>query len=156
MKNLKTFILIAFLMVATCSCAQKTLFPALNNQPEISKIFISKSMINMGAKYGTSFGGTNIPEETFKKLNFMEIISSERKSGGEKIDKELNTLINANPAIEILMLVNDDGDNVVIYGTPLPGSDMLSQLMIYTRDSDGDVALIVLDGEINPKDLGVN
>lgn len=151
MKHIKKLVAIVLVMFAITACAQKVTFPSLANKQGITNIYVSKAMINMMGTNGNLPG--NIPDEVMKNLDSIEVITSEESPGCNTIKEAFKTYIAENPGLELLMNVNDDGESVTIYGLQKADSENYSKIIMNISDSDGEVVLIVMTGNITSSDL---
>lgn len=151
MKTLRATMSLAMLLIMITACAHKVTFPSLANQDGITNIYVNKFMIGNIGKSGGLPG--YIPDSLVKKLDSIEVITADENPQVTLIRDTVKEYINANKQLEVVLNVNDDGDNVTIYGLPVEGSDVYSKLIMYVVDEDGDTVLIVMNGKFNPEDL---
>lgn len=146
MKKLRILTPVIAIVFALIACAQKPTFPSLNNQNGITTVYISKAMLAMAGKSNMING---VPVKDVDKLDSVEVITSEDKSTSQKIQDAMAEYIRNNPDLEILLQVNEESNNVKIYGKPIADSSNFSIMIIQVSDGDEDV-LVVMKGVINP------
>ncbi|MCM1292102.1 MAG: DUF4252 domain-containing protein [Bacteroides sp.] len=144
MKLIKSLIAVMALCLSATAQGQDMLFQSLANQSDVSSVYISKAMMQMA--------GSTSENDFLNRLNFIQIISSEKKKGVDAIDIEMKKFLSENPDLQILMNTKDGNDSVIIYGVPIENSDKLSKMILYTK-SASEIAVIILDGEISPSDI---
>lgn len=151
MKTLRTIATLIVSMLALTSCAQKITFPSLEGQSDVTKIYVGKAMLKMA---GGGISGANIPKDIAKKMDSIEVITSDESSGTKKIKSAFNTYTSENPNMEILVQVDDDKDKINIFAVPDKTPDTYSKVIIYVLDGeDGDTVLVVMNGKITADDL---
>lgn len=149
MKTLRTLLTLVISAITLTACAQKITFPSLEGQSDVSKIYVGKAMMRMA---GASIG--NVPGDIVKKLDAIEIITSEKATGSKKIQDAFTAYLNDNPGMDILVQVEDNKDKVNIYSVPGDNPDTYSKIIIYIIDGDdGDTVLMVMNGKLNSGDL---
>jgi hypothetical protein len=151
MKRLRFFILISAALVFVASaCAQKMTFPSLNNQDGVSKVFVNKTMLSMAGN-SINLGG-KVPGSMIKSLDSIEVLTAGESGGIEKIKKAMADFLVANPDLDVMVQVNDNGQDVSIYSVPKQGSDNIAKLIVYAVES-GEAKLVVLSGDIDPTQI---
>jgi len=149
MKTLRTLATLIVSMLAMTSCAQKITFPSLEGQSDVTKIYIGKMMLKMA---GGDISG--VPTDITKKMDSIEVITSDGASGAKKIKSAFDTYTSENPNMEVLVQVDDDKDKINIFAVPDKTPDTYSKVIIYVLDGeDGDTVLMVMNGKITADDL---
>ncbi len=155
MKPIKTLSLtLLLILLSNLPCTARSLFENLDNQPGVSRVYISSALLKYGA---TAITGTATAGGTFnmpQKLNYIEVISSDKPAGAKLIKKEFNAFVKANSDLELLMTSNDDGDKTEIYARN-SAEGWFSLVIICSESDDGNISITVLDGVIDASKLSV-
>lgn len=151
MKTLRTLATLIVSMIALTSCAQKITFPSLEGQSDVTKIYVGKAMLKMA---GGDISGADIPKDIAKKMDSIEVITSEKSSGAQKIQSAFNAYVTENPNMEVLVQVDDNKSKVNIFAVPDKTPDTYSKIIIYVIDGeDNETVLVVMNGKITADDL---
>lgn len=153
---MKTKIILLITLIAlsfnfTLQAQSNDLFNKLNNNKDITSVYVSKSMISMVPSNFISMQNSNM-QNIMNKLDQLEIYTSDTKSSREFMKKEVNSLVNNN-TYEILMNIKDGNDLVTFYSIKnKDNKDKIKELIMVTSDNN-DYVLIRMVGEFTTDDI---
>lgn len=155
MKSLRN-LLTAIVLLAFCPAfAQKATFPSLADQPGISNVYISASMLSM-MRSPSMIIGNSISGNLLSKLTSIEVISAEENPQAKSVRKAFDEFVKAEPNLELLMNVSEDGEATTFYALPTQNPGNFSKVILFIYSEDGkesEADLIVLNGNITNNDL---
>lgn len=96
--------------------------------------------------------GGKVPGSMIKSLDSIEVLTAGESGGIEKIKKAMADFLVANPDLDVMVQVNDNGQDVSIYSVPKQGSDNIAKLIVYVVEP-GEVTLVVMNGDIDPAQI---
>lgn len=144
--------LICMLAVAHIGKAQVKAFEKFRNIPDVSYVYISKTMLRMAkGTVKSNFGKSEINlGDMFDKLNSLQVISVEKQDKVAEIKKMVSDIVEKDK-YDIVMEVANEDDAVTIYSkldkTP-------SVVLMQTEDTkEHELNLIVFSGTFTEEDL---
>ena len=139
---------IALLMTSLSANAEVKYFKKYADDKEITYVYISKFMLNMAR----TMGGKDFNDKNFgaimKKLNSLQIVSSETKAARARLKKDIRTYV-AQENYNLLMETNDDGSKVTIHHK----EGKQSSIIIMVTDEDNETTAMIFTGAFTTKDL---
>ena len=129
--------------------SQKDLFEKLANNKSITTIYISKTMLSMASGFAPSVGNIKT-KDISKKIDQIEIYSSEQKAGCREIANETSAL-KKNKNYEQLMRIKDESDDVTFYG--VKNGDAFKEMIMVTMESDYECTVIRMMGNFTADDM---
>ena len=150
MKTIKKLLAVLAILVASVAATaqntsssvfEKPSFDDLANEKGVTSIYISKLM--MKTLGGLTMGDQRI-SAIAQDLNSIEIISCKNKDLFDKVNNKVKNVVSDNN-LEILAKVNDEGENVGIYGY-VEGETVTYILM--TVDNKNELVLLSMSGQI--------
>ena len=146
--TVKIILCVAMLVVSVTANAQVKEFEKYADTKNVTYVYISKFMLRMvDASSAPSVPGVNT-ESLMKKLNGIQIISSENKNAIARLKADTQSFVKQGK-YELLMQVDDDGDKVRIYHKE--GKQQSAVVMM--ADEDGEFAVIVFSGTFTLDDV---
>ena len=139
---------IALLMTSLSANAEVKYFKKYADDKEITYVYISKFMLNMARTMGgKDFNGKNL-SAIMKKLNSLQIVSSETKAARARLKKDIRTYM-AQENYNLLMETNNDGSKVTIHHK----EGKQSSIIIMVTDEDNETTAMIFTGAFTTKDL---
>lgn len=140
-------ITIALALVGAQSCiAQAKLFKSAAGIKGVTSIYISPTMLKLGASFSDLGHGL---DEAVSDLKALEIITCEEENKLPHVKETCQQVISSLGG-ELLLEVNEDDEHVVIYGTVPEGETYAEELVIEVSDEDdGEYTVIYLKGKID-------
>ena len=148
------------LVIAQTSFAQdklSALFSKLDGNDNVTQVTITKSMLDMMPKTGSSNNALNMNgvdvKDIVNKLNQIDIFTSKDVDTKKMMIKETKEYFNGNGNGKdyiILMRVKDKKDDVVFYGKK-DGNFFTSLIMVVNQEDD--CTLIRISGKFTPQDI---
>lgn len=128
--------------------AQVKAFEKYADTKNVTYVYISKFMLRMvDASSAPSVPGVNT-ESLMKKLNGIQIISSENKNAIARLKADAQSIVKQGK-YELLMQVDDDGDKVRIYHHE--GKQQSAVVMMV--EEDDEYSVIVFSGTFTLDDV---
>lgn len=147
---LTTLVLLSFNF--TLQAQNNDLFNKLNNNKDITSVYISKSMISMLPNDLISTQNNSM-QNVINKLEQVEVYTSDTKNSKDYIKKEVNSLVNNN-TYELLMNMKDGNNMVTFYSIKnKDNKDKIKELLMLTTSDGNDCTLIRMIGDFTADDL---
>lgn len=127
--------------------AQESLTDRFANNKEITTVYLSKALLSMAGNIG---GGKMEIASLAGKLESLEIYTSEKKSGVRQMKKEIEKL-KSDKGYELLMKINDDGDDVVFYAKR-GKNNLFKEVLMCVQESD-ESTIIRMMGQFSLEDI---
>lgn len=150
MKRFYLFFIAVFFVVTSCetNTAVSTAFAKYSHRKDVTSITIPGWLISLGARFG------DLEKEERRLLDCIDkvkVLAIENESLNERINlhKEFHDNINKNNDYEELLTVNDDEQNVTIFGKM--DENVIREMIVLVGGNDN--AIVYLKGEIEPEML---
>jgi hypothetical protein len=153
MKRNFLIIVLSLLLVQTGFAQDKLsdLFSKLDGKDNVTQVVITKSMLNMLPKTGSSVDMNGVDVKNIvNKLDRIDIYTSDDADMKKMMVKEATDYFSGNKAYEVLMKVKDKKDNVVFYGQK--DGDLFSSLVMFVNN-EKDCTLIRMVGKFTSQDI---
>ena len=153
MKRNYLLIVLGLLLVQTSFAQDKLsdLFSKLDGKDNVTQVVITKSMLNMMPKTGSSVNMNGVDVKNIvNKLDRIDIYTSDDADMKKMMVKEATDYFSGNKAYEILMKVKDKKDNFVFYGQK--DGDFFTSLVMFVNNEE-DCTLIRMLGKFTPQDI---
>ena len=146
--TIKTMALAAIMMLMPLMArAAEHLLDGMPKSDNIERIFISKTMLRLaGSMVG---GGSGVPADIIRSLNYMEVYDLDSKGEVKKAMKAVDEAVKKHD-MEIMTEVQDDKNEVMIYGTLSDDEKTVTKLIIVNKDKN-DAQVIAMEGKIDIK-----
>lgn len=150
MKTIKKLLAVLAILVASVTATaqntsssvfEKPSFDDFANEKGVTSVYISKLM--MKTLGGLTMGDQRIAAIA-KDLNSIEIITCENKDLFDKINNKVKNVVSDNN-LEILAKVNDEGENVGIYG--YVEGEIVTYILMTIDDKD-ELVILSMSGQI--------
>lgn len=139
-------LLVAF-MVAMGAWAQSPFFNECENNKNVTTVFITKAMLQMASELpGVNGGQMKMLRD---KIDNVQIVTSENSSGRKFMEKRIGQFSSSN-GYELLMKVNDDGEDVKICRTTL-NDDKFRYVAVVKEDKE--MSVIIVEGKLSISDM---
>lgn len=138
---LKTLLCVVLTMLSLTATAQVQEFAKYSDTKDVTYVYISKFMLRLAGKSVTpSVPGVDT-QSIMKKLNGIQIITSEKKDAAARLKADTETLVKTGK-YDLLMQVDDDGDKVRIYHR----EGKQQSVIIMLTEEPGETTVIVFSG----------
>ena len=126
--------------------AQTKIFKEAAAIDGVTSVYISPSLLNLGADVGTLGSGL---DEAVDELKGLEVITStyslvDRKSVREACNKVIDSL-----GTELLIDINEDGEIVRLFAELEKGTEFAKQMVLEIDETQGNYTVIYIRGKIN-------
>ena len=145
---IRILLVVAMVVGSLQANAQVKAFEKYSDTKNVTYVYISKFMLRMvDASSAPSVPGVNT-ESLMKKLNGIQIISSENKNAIARLKADAQSIVKQGK-YELLMQVDDDGDKVRIYHHE--GKQQSAVVMMV--EEDDEYSVIVFSGTFTLDDV---
>ncbi len=145
---IRILLVVAMVVGSLQANAQVKAFEKYADTKNVTYVYISKFMLRMvDASSAPSVPGVNT-ESLMKKLNGIQIISSENKNAIARLKADAQSIVKQGK-YELLMQVDDDGDKVRIYHHE--GKQQSAVVMMV--EEDDEYSVIVFSGTFTLDDV---
>lgn len=146
--NKKIFALIVCIVLTTLS-ANAQMFKTLSNNKDISTVYVSKALLKLAGGMDIDMGGVDI-KSLINKLDGVEIYTSEKDSGIKEIDA-MSQKVSVSKDYELLMKVNEDGDDVTFY-IKQDSKEIITDFIMFAKESS-EATIIRITGAFTMEDI---
>lgn len=141
--KLKIIALITALAATLGASAQTNLYKTLAKIPDVTSVYISKTMIDLGLSSADDMDFSKLKG----KLGSIEILTSEESKGCQALQREFEKHVGSN--CELLMKTSEPGSEVTIYM-----KKQNKQYEYYLLNIEPDEAnLIIFTGTMSPEEI---
>ncbi len=138
------------MITAVAASAQTPFFKKCEDAKGITTVLVTKAMLKMAGKMGgnaqmDSFAKSLVGE----KLDCVEVITSDNAEGFKFLSKQIKMFDKKN-GYNMLMKVNDDGDDVKILSSDL--GDGKSRYVVIAAEPS-EMSVIIMEGTLTLEDV---
>ena len=145
---IRILLVVAMVVGSLQANAQVKAFEKYADTKNVTYVYISKFMLRMvDASSAPSVPGVNT-ESLMKKLNGIQIISSENKNAIARLKADAQSIVKQGK-YELLMQVDDDGDKVRIYHREAKPQSAVVMMV----EEDDEYSVIVFSGTFTLDDV---
>lgn len=151
-----SIIITALLLISTMMAnAQNEFYQKYSGKEGVTKVYISKAMFSL---FKNVDGDVQINSSSDKinvgklagNLDGMYILTSENEGIKKSMEADFKEMLK-NYKLELLMEVEDDGDEVKMYVSREGG--FVNNFFMHSREKDGELVIIFLGGKIPEDEL---
>ena len=121
----------------------------------VEHVHIGKFLLNLAAKNGESVNiGDDITftgksGDILKKINTIDVYTSEEKNSAEQLSKLVRSILDGNDWEPLINATDEDGEKVKIY----QNQHGKHTTVIIFAEEDGEASLVVIDGKLDMAQL---
>lgn len=139
------------LSISLTAMSQSRVFNNYSDNKDISTVYISKAAMRLGLSMAGSESNMKDMMKCIKNPEGMEVITASSPEAIAIVKKDSKVKIK-NLGLDLILDVNDDGENVNIYAGKMADDGIMRDLLIETSE-DGEYTIVYIRGEIDANSL---
>ena len=150
----KIIITLVFALSASMTFAQ-SIFDKFEDNDEVTTVVINQKMFEMIGSISEEVDGDEAKEFTdiAKNIHELKIFTTEDATVGATMLSTMKKYIASEKLVE-LMRIKDKGQSVKVYVREGSSENLVKELIMFVKDSDGQYVLMSLSGNIDLRKIG--
>ena len=156
--NMRKIGLIFVLLIAPVVMFSQNAFDSFENEKDVTSVVVTKTMFKLLSKMDLN---SDDPEaqsylKMVNSLNDIKIFTTENPGVSQKMDNAVKSYLSSSKALEELMRINDDGQNIRFYVKEGKDENHVSELLMHLSGAvNGKSSTIIMSisGDIDLKQL---